>query len=228
MSMSLAFTACWMMATGSGGSGGAPGAGGRELCGAAGAVCAATQAAQEISASANQCVRAMLAILFLQTRACTAAVCRRAAKPVLWCEEIPLPAAAAIAPQTPPPALLLRGVRKAFGDVVAVDGVDLEVARGECFGLLGPNGAGKTTTIEMCEGLTAPDAGSISLLGLGWRHGARELRQRIGIQLQETRLSDKLTVLETLRLFRASSATASAWTTPSPPRSWRRSAARAW
>ena len=52
------------------------------------------------------------------------------------------------------PSLLLRGLRKSFGDVVAVDGLDLEVTRGECFGLLGPNGAGKTTTIEICEGLT--------------------------------------------------------------------------
>ena len=101
------------------------------------------------------------------------------------------------------PALLLRGLRKSFGDVKAVDGLDLEVARGECFGLLGPNGAGKTTTIEICEGLTAPDAGSVELLGLNWRTGSGELRQRIGIQLQETQFPDKLTVDETLRLFRS-------------------------
>jgi ABC-2 type transport system ATP-binding protein len=101
------------------------------------------------------------------------------------------------------PALLLRGIRKAFGDVKAVDGLDLEVARGECFGLLGPNGAGKTTTIEICEGLTAPDAGTVELLGLNWAAGAGELRQRIGIQLQETQFPDKLTVEETLRLFRS-------------------------
>ncbi len=101
------------------------------------------------------------------------------------------------------PALLLRGLRKAFGDVRAVDGIDLEVAAGECFGLLGPNGAGKTTTIEICEGLTAPDAGTVELLGLNWRTGAKELRQRIGIQLQETQFPDKLTVEETLRLFRS-------------------------
>ena len=74
---------------------------------------------------------------------------------------------------------------------------------GECFGLLGPNGAGKTTTIEICEGLTAPDAGTVELLGLNWRTGADELRQRIGIQLQETQFPDKLTVEETLRLFRS-------------------------
>jgi ABC-2 type transport system ATP-binding protein len=101
------------------------------------------------------------------------------------------------------PALLLRGLRKAFGDVQAVDGLELEVARGECFGLLGPNGAGKTTTIEICEGLTPPDAGTVELLGMTWAAGAGELRQRIGIQLQETQFPDKLTVEETLRLFRS-------------------------
>jgi ABC-2 type transport system ATP-binding protein len=101
------------------------------------------------------------------------------------------------------PSLLLRGLRKAFADVIAVDGLDLEVARGECFGLLGPNGAGKTTTIEICEGLTAADAGTVELLGLDWTTGAGELRQRIGIQLQETQFPEKLTVEETLRLFRS-------------------------
>jgi ABC-2 type transport system ATP-binding protein len=100
-------------------------------------------------------------------------------------------------------SLLLRGVRKTFADVKAVDGLDLEVARGECFGLLGPNGAGKTTTIEICEGLTVPDDGAVEVLGLNWRTGACELRQRIGIQLQETQFPDKLTVEETLRLFRS-------------------------
>lgn len=101
------------------------------------------------------------------------------------------------------PALLLRGLRKTFGDVVAVHGIDLDVAHGECFGLLGPNGAGKTTTIEICEGLTQPDAGTVRLLGLHWNADASVLRQRIGIQLQETQFSDKLTVEETLRLFRS-------------------------
>src|ERR1700761_1581322 len=101
------------------------------------------------------------------------------------------------------PSLLLKGVRKAFADVVAVDGLDLQVNRGECFGLLGPNGAGKTTTIEICEGLTAPDDGLVELLGMNWRSNEKELRQRIGIQLQETRFPEKLTVNETLRLFRS-------------------------
>ena len=85
-------------------------------------------------------------------------------------------------PQADRPSLLLRGVRKTFADVVAVNGIDLEVTPGECFGLLGPNGAGKTTTIEICEGLTAPDSGDVELLGLNWRTNADELRQRIGLQ----------------------------------------------
>jgi ABC-2 type transport system ATP-binding protein len=101
------------------------------------------------------------------------------------------------------PSLLLRGLRKAFEDVQAVNGIDLEVARGECFGLLGPNGAGKTTTIEICEGLTTADEGRIELLGLTWKSNAAELRQRIGLQLQETQFPEKLTVEETLRLFRS-------------------------
>jgi ABC-2 type transport system ATP-binding protein len=101
------------------------------------------------------------------------------------------------------PTLSLRGVRKAFADVVAVAGLDLDVARGECFGLLGPNGAGKTTTMEICEGLTPPDVGTVELLGFNWHTSANELRQRIGVQLQETQFPDKLTVEETLRLFRS-------------------------
>jgi ABC-2 type transport system ATP-binding protein len=102
-----------------------------------------------------------------------------------------------------PSALRVAGLRKAYKDVVAVDGVDLDVSAGECFGLLGPHGAGKTTTIEICEGLTAPDAGDVEVLGMRWASDARRLRQRLGIQLQETQLSDKLTVLETLTLFRS-------------------------
>ena len=101
------------------------------------------------------------------------------------------------------PALSLSGLRKAFADVFAVDGIDLDVQRGECFGLLGPNGAGKTTTIEICEGLTIPDAGIVSLLGMSWQTSAADLRQRIGVQLQETQFPEKLTVEEILRLFRS-------------------------
>ena len=87
--------------------------------------------------------------------------------------------------------------------VEAVRGLDLEVNRGECFGLLGPNGAGKTTTIEILEGLLTPTSGEVEVLGYRWGQADNEIRQRIGISLQETRLSEKLTVLETLRLFRS-------------------------
>src|SRR5258706_2447864 len=97
----------------------------------------------------------------------------------------------------------VEGLRKAYGDVVAVDGLDLTVNGGECFGLLGPNGAGKTTTIEICEGLTDPDAGVVEVLGQRWDHDERALRERLGIQLQETQLAEKLTVDETIRLFRS-------------------------
>src|ERR1700694_5554481 len=100
-------------------------------------------------------------------------------------------------------ALRVQNLRKAYKDVVAVDGIELEVRAGECFGLLGPNGAGKTTTIEICEGLTEADSGDVAVLGLHWDSGAKELRQRLGIQLQETQLSEKLTVMETVRLFRS-------------------------
>ncbi|HUQ46353.1 MAG TPA: ABC transporter ATP-binding protein [Gemmatimonadaceae bacterium] len=101
------------------------------------------------------------------------------------------------------PALRVAGLRKAYGDVVAVDGLDLTVTWGECFGLLGPNGAGKTTTIEICEGLTEPDAGSVEVLGRRWDRDERDLRERLGIQLQDTQLAEKLTVGETVRLFRS-------------------------
>src|SRR5215216_3905346 len=94
-------------------------------------------------------------------------------------------------------------LRKRYGDVVAVDGLSFHVNRGECFGLLGPNGAGKTTTIEILEGLLEPDAGDVEILGLTWHEHDSELRQRIGVQLQETQFSDKLSVDETLRLFRS-------------------------
>src|SRR5687768_2716699 len=102
-----------------------------------------------------------------------------------------------------PPPLFVRGLRKRYADVVAVDGLDLEIAPGECFGLLGPNGAGKTTTIEICEGLLEADAGEVSVLGMSWKTDEKALRQRLGIQLQETQLSEKLTVAETLTLFRS-------------------------
>jgi ABC-2 type transport system ATP-binding protein len=89
------------------------------------------------------------------------------------------------------------------GIVNAVNGLDLEIRRGECFGLLGPNGAGKTTTIEIFEGLLRPTSGEVEVLGMHWGENDNELRQRIGISLQETRFTERLTVLETLVLFRS-------------------------
>ena len=100
-----------------------------------------------------------------------------------------------------------RSLRKQYkgrgGIVNAVNGLDLEIRRGECFGLLGPNGAGKTTTIEIFEGLLRPTSGDVMLLGMHWGENDNELRQKIGISLQETRLTERLTVLETLTLFRS-------------------------
>ena len=102
-----------------------------------------------------------------------------------------------------PDAVSCRDLKKYYSDVKAVDGLDLAIANGECFGLLGPNGAGKTTTIEILEGLTTPDSGDVEILGLTWKRNERELRERIGISLQETQLSEKLTVHETVHLFRS-------------------------
>ena len=99
-------------------------------------------------------------------------------------------------------AIRIEALVKRYGDVVAVDGLDLEVRRGECFGLLGPNGAGKTTTIEILEGLLPPTAGTVEVLGRQWERDPDALRARIGVALQETKLFDRLTVEETLRLFR--------------------------
>jgi ABC-2 type transport system ATP-binding protein len=100
-------------------------------------------------------------------------------------------------------ALAIRNLHKSYGNVHAVSDLSLSVASGECFGLLGPNGAGKTTTIEICEGLLAPDSGDVEVLGMRWNTDERTLRQQLGIQLQETQLSDKLTVTETIELFRS-------------------------
>lgn len=87
--------------------------------------------------------------------------------------------------------------------VEAVRGLDLEVEKGECFGILGPNGAGKTTTMEILEGLQEPTSGKVEVLGMTWGKNGDSIRQRIGITLQETRLSEKQTVAETLSLFRS-------------------------
>jgi ABC-2 type transport system ATP-binding protein len=99
-------------------------------------------------------------------------------------------------------AIQCRGLRKTYdGKIEAVRGLDLTINMGECFGLLGPNGAGKTTTIEILEGLLEPTSGEVEVLGRTWQSHPRELREWLGISLQETRLSEKLTVRETLQLF---------------------------
>ena len=99
-------------------------------------------------------------------------------------------------------AIHCRDLRKTYdGKVEAVRGLSLDIAAGECFGLLGPNGAGKTTTIEILEGLLAPTSGEITILGHTWQKDSRELREWLGISLQETKLSEKLSVRETLHLF---------------------------
>ncbi|WAM28045.1 ABC transporter ATP-binding protein [Myxococcus sp. NMCA1] len=98
-------------------------------------------------------------------------------------------------------AIEVKGLVKRFGDVTAVDGIDLDIRRGECVGLLGPNGAGKTTTVEILEGLQMATSGEVRLLGLRWETDAPVLRERIGMTLQETRLVDQLTVEEMVRLF---------------------------
>ena len=101
-------------------------------------------------------------------------------------------------------AIRCTGLVKRFKDVVAVDGLDLEIYRGECFGLLGPNGAGKTTTVEILEGLIQPYGGEVEVLGRTWGgRGTRKLRAKLGVALQETRLPEKLKVFETLRVFRS-------------------------
>lgn len=87
--------------------------------------------------------------------------------------------------------------------VEAVAGISFQVAVGECYGVLGPNGAGKTTTIEILEGLLSPTSGSANVLGMDWAHDAAAIQQRIGVSLQETQLSDRLTVGEIVRLFRS-------------------------
>jgi ABC-2 type transport system ATP-binding protein len=100
-------------------------------------------------------------------------------------------------------AITVESLRKVYGAVVAVDGITFDVPPGEIFGMVGPNGAGKTTSIECLEGLRRPDSGRISVLGLNPGHQAFELRERIGVQLQESSLPDRLRVREIADLFSA-------------------------
>jgi ABC-2 type transport system ATP-binding protein len=107
------------------------------------------------------------------------------------------------ASSVPPLAATCTGLVKRYDQVLAVDHLDLAVHTGECFGLLGPNGAGKTTTVEILEGLLAADEGDVEVLGRRWGADDRALRERLGIQLQDTQLNEKLTVEEIVRLFRS-------------------------
>src|SRR3954465_12440805 len=101
-----------------------------------------------------------------------------------------------------PPVIRCKNLHKQYDNKVdAVNGLDLEIEGGECFGLLGPNGAGKTTTIEILEGLLQATSGQVSIFGHSWTENEREMREWLGISLQETRLSEKLTVRETINLF---------------------------
>ena len=95
----------------------------------------------------------------------------------------------------------VQHLHKSYGDTVAVDDVSFTVADGEIFGILGPNGAGKTTTVESIEGLRAPNRGAISVLGLDPRRNRAELTQRLGVQLQDSQLPDRLRVAEALELY---------------------------
>jgi ABC-2 type transport system ATP-binding protein len=98
-------------------------------------------------------------------------------------------------------AISVTGLRKRYGELEAVRGIDFEVAEGECFALLGPNGAGKTTTVEILEGYRDRDAGEVAVLGLDPQRGGRDLRERIGIVLQSSGHFRELTVREVLELF---------------------------
>ncbi len=98
-------------------------------------------------------------------------------------------------------AILVEGLRKVYGEVVAVDGISFEVQRGEIFGMVGPNGAGKTTTIECIEGLRRPDGGTVTALGLDPQRDGYELRERIGVQLQESALPNRIKVWEAVDMF---------------------------
>ncbi|MFC3503008.1 ABC transporter ATP-binding protein [Micromonospora krabiensis] len=99
------------------------------------------------------------------------------------------------------PVIEVTNLHKRYGDLVAVDDVSFSVAAGEIFGVLGPNGAGKTTTVECVAGLRVPDGGGVSVLGLDPRRDASQLRQRVGVQLQESQLPDRLRVGESLELY---------------------------
>src|SRR5688572_22431444 len=106
-------------------------------------------------------------------------------------------------PNPDAPAIRCRALHKRFGQTGAVRALDLEVRRGECFGLLGANGAGKTTTIEVLEGLQRPDGGEVEILGMRWDRDEGAIRERLGVQRQESEFPDGMTAGEIGRMFRS-------------------------
>jgi ABC-2 type transport system ATP-binding protein len=108
-----------------------------------------------------------------------------------------------LTPARDAPAVAVRDLRKTYGTLEAVRGISFAIPAGECFGLLGPNGAGKTTTVEILEGLLAATSGGVEVLGRRWGHDDHEIRERLGVCLQQTVLPERLQVGETVSLFRA-------------------------
>ncbi len=108
-----------------------------------------------------------------------------------------------MSPVSDAPAVAVRDLRKSYGALEAVRGISFAIRAGECFGLLGPNGAGKTTTVEILEGLLAATSGEVEVLGRRWGRDDHEIRERLGVCLQQTVLPERLQVGETLSLFRA-------------------------
>ena len=111
--------------------------------------------------------------------------------------DIPIP----VQPVSDAPAISVRGLRKSYGSVDAVQGIDFEIRPGEIFALLGPNGAGKTTTVEILEGYRFRDGGEITVLGVDPARERSRLKSRVGIVLQSTGVEPYLTVLETLKMY---------------------------
>ena len=125
------------------------------------------------------------------------------------------------------PVIEVRGLTKRFGGRAVVDGISFHVERREIFGILGPNGAGKTTAVECMEGLRRRDAGQVRILGLDPRTDGRRLHQRLGVQLQETQLQDKIRVREALELYASFCISTPSWASTTGPPRWPRASSAA-
>ena len=108
----------------------------------------------------------------------------------------------------------VEGLKKSYGTLAAVKGIDFEVHAGEVFGLLGPNGAGKTTTVEILEGLRSRSGGRVSVLGYDPEVQTRQLKDRVGVCLQSTNLQEKIKVREAMELFVSQPSTPAPWMPP--------------